>query len=99
MVTVVGAVTLFVWTVNRTEEVPAGTVTEAGTVATVGLAVCRLTTHPPDGAGPTRVIVPVAGAPPTTLNGDIENDLMESLLTVRMALLPDVASVAEILAE
>ena len=48
---------------------PAGTVTVLGTVATFVLLLLRLTTNPPDGAGPLRVTVPVLLLPPTTLVG------------------------------
>src|SRR5208282_3988321 len=46
----------------------AGTVTVSGTVAD-GSLLARLTTAPPAGAGPLKVTVPWALAPPTTIAG------------------------------
>ena len=48
---------------------PTGTVTFAGGAATNGLLLDRETSAPPDGAGPLRVTVPVAGFPPPTVTG------------------------------
>jgi hypothetical protein len=45
---------------------PAATVTLAGTVA-IELLLVRVTTAPPAGAVPPRVIVPVEEVPPVTL--------------------------------
>ena len=56
-------------TVNVVEVLPAGTVTEVGTVATAVLLLCRETETPPVGAGPVRVTVPVEGLPPIKLVG------------------------------
>jgi hypothetical protein len=47
----------------------AGTVTEAGTVALLGLPLVSVTTAPPPGAGPPRVTVPVEVAPRRRLVG------------------------------
>ncbi len=60
------AVTLLVETVKVTVVAPAGTVTLAATVAAVVLLDVSVTTVPPAGAGPLRVIVPVLEAPPFT---------------------------------
>ena len=54
---------------NVTVEAPAGTVTDAGTVASA-LADPRVITAPPLGAGPVRVIVPTDGEPPIRELGD-----------------------------
>jgi len=63
------AAALAVTAVVVTEKVwvvaPAGTVTVAGTTA-AALLLVRLTTSPPEGAGPLKVTVPVAVFPPTT---------------------------------
>lgn len=53
----------------------AGTVTELGTVAAVVILLCRETEAPPVGAGPLRVTVPVAPAPPTTVVGLTESEV------------------------
>jgi hypothetical protein len=45
---------------------PVGTVTEAGTVATLELLLTRVMVIPPDGAGPVSETVPVTGLPPVT---------------------------------
>jgi len=50
--------TVVVVTVNVRLELPAATVTLAGTVATGVLLLDSVTTAPPDGAGPLRVTVP-----------------------------------------
>ena len=60
------AVTFLVETVKVTVVAPAGTVTLAATVAAVVLLDFSVTTVPPAGAGPLRVIVPVLEAPPFT---------------------------------
>ena len=56
-------------TVNVFVEVPAATVTDAGTVAALVTEEERVTTTPPAGAGPVSVTVPVELLPPTTLAG------------------------------
>lgn len=65
MVAPVIAATAEVVTLNVALFAPAATVTLAGEAALDTLEV-RLTTAPPDGAGPVRVTVPVDGEPPTT---------------------------------
>ena len=60
--------TVEVFIVKLADDAAAGTVTELGTDA-AGLALAKLTTAPPAGAGPERVAVPVADWPPVTLAG------------------------------
>ena len=60
------AVTVRVVTVKFTDVAPAGTVTLAATVAAVVRLDRNVTTVPPAGAGPFKVIVPVLEAPPFT---------------------------------
>ena len=60
------AVTFLVETVKVTVVAPAGTVTLAATVAAVVLLDFSVTTVPPAGDGPFRVIVPVLETPPFT---------------------------------
>jgi hypothetical protein len=52
---------------------PAPTVTDVGTVAEA-LLLESATMTPPEGAGPLRVTVPVAGVPPVTLVGLTESE-------------------------
>lgn len=68
IVTIVGAVTVVVATVNVAVVDPAATVTLAGTAATVALLLARLTTVALDGAA-LSVTVPRALVPPATLDG------------------------------
>lgn len=62
----VDAETALVDTVKFTVVAPAGTVTDAATVAAVVRLDRNVTTVPPAGAGPFNVIVPVLEAPPFT---------------------------------
>ena len=55
--------------VNVTPVLPAGIVTEAGTVAAPVLLLVNVTTIPAGGAGPVRVTVPVEFVPPVTVVG------------------------------
>jgi hypothetical protein len=55
--------------VNVADVLPAETVTLAGTDATAGLALARVTAMPPVGALPLSVTVPVELAPPVTVAG------------------------------
>lgn len=57
--------------VNVAVSEPAGTVTVAGTFASAGLALVRVTTMPPVGAGPFSITDPVTTVfdPPTTRSG------------------------------
>ena len=63
--------TFLVATVNVTEVVPAGIVTDAGTVAAFQVEL-SVTAAPPAGAGPLRVTVPRTAEPPVTDAGDRE---------------------------
>jgi hypothetical protein len=65
----VDAATALVVTGNVALVAPAGTVTLAGTVATAGLLLDRLTAVPPDGAADESVAAPVEGDPPTSVFG------------------------------
>ena len=53
---------------------PAATVTLGGTAAAAGLPLDNVTTAPPAGAGPLRVKVPCALAPPVTKEGTDTED-------------------------
>src|SRR5260370_42434982 len=75
MVTAVDAVTVLVLTVNVALVAPAATVTLAGTLAAAGLLLGRVTSAPPDGAGPLNVTVPVEDCgPPIKLVGLSANE-------------------------
>jgi hypothetical protein len=76
-------------TVNVVELLPAGTVTEVGTVAAAVLLLCRVTTAPPLGAAAVKVTVPVELFPPTTDVGLmlIEDKVLGAALMVRVAVL------------
>jgi len=62
---VVCELTPIVETVNVAELLPAGTITDAGTVAAL-FPLCNATTVPPEPAGPDSVTVPVEAPPPRT---------------------------------
>jgi hypothetical protein len=55
--------------VNEAVVEPAGTVTNAGTVAAAGFELTRYTASPPAGAAASMVTVPVETPPPTTVVG------------------------------
>lgn len=63
---------------------PAGTVTEAGTVA-LELLEERFTATPPVGAAPVRVTVPTEEAPPATVFGETVRLLSPTGLIVNVA--------------
>ena len=69
IVTVVAVETALVVTVKFAVVVPATAVTFAGTVATFVLLLESLTVVPAAGAEPLKVMVPVDGLPPTTVDG------------------------------
>jgi hypothetical protein len=72
-------------TVKVAVVVPAATVTDAGTWAAAVLLEVNVTTAPPAGAGPSRVIVPVEGAPPTTEIGSRPTEVRAGAVTVKVA--------------
>ena len=82
IVTVVTLVTVLVVTVNEAVVFPAATVMLDGTVATDLLLVDKLTTTPPDGAGPFKVTVPVDGTVPWTVVGFKVSELSDGVDTV-----------------
>ena len=69
IVTEVVLVTALVVTVNAADVLPDAIVTLEGTVATAVLLLERVTTVPPEGAGPEIVTVPAEGEPPLTEEG------------------------------
>jgi hypothetical protein len=62
------ALTEVVFTVKFADALLNGTVTEFGTVA-AGLALDKLTSAPPEGAGTVKLTVPVTVCPPVTVEG------------------------------
>jgi len=75
----------FVVTVKLALVFPEDTVTLAGTVAAAVLLLDRVTTAPPDGAGPVNVTVPVDGVPPTTEVGLRVTEVSVAAATVNVA--------------
>ncbi len=96
--TTVSVRTGFVVTTNVADDAPGGTLTAAGTDAAGEVSAgdvrllawrtadSRTVTPPLAGATPSRVTVPVALTPPTTLPGVIANVLADAGLTVTVAL-------------
>lgn len=74
IVTPVDAVTACVVIVNVALELPAATVTLAGTGATPVLLLASVTTASPGGAAAVSVAVPCEGFPPTTVEGLIDSN-------------------------
>jgi hypothetical protein len=66
---------------------PAATVTLAGTCAAAVLLLVRVTTAPPDEAGPVRVTVPVDDVPPITEVGLRVIEVSVAAVTVKVAVL------------
>jgi hypothetical protein len=66
---------------------PGATVTLAGTCAAAVLLLVRVTTAPPDGAGPVKVTVPVDDVPPITEVGLRVTEVSVAAVTVRVAVL------------
>src|SRR5580704_10923298 len=77
MVAVAGVDTVEVETGMVAVVLPAGMMTEAGTVA-AELLLAKFTDAPPDGAGCANVTVPVALCPPDTVLGEMEKPLMSA---------------------
>ena len=71
--------------VNVALVAPAATVTLAGTWAADVLLLVRVTTAPPDGAGPVKVTVPVDEVPPITELGLRLTEVSAAAVTVRVA--------------
>ena len=84
-------------TANIADVLPAGTVTDAGTVATAKLLV-RPTFNPPVGALAVSVTVPVAEMPPTTVAGFTPSDRTDGAFIVRVPAFEMPLKVAEIVA-
>jgi hypothetical protein len=84
-VTEVFAATGLVVTVNVAVVAFAATVMLPGTCAAVVLLLERVTTAPPDGAGPFNVTVPVEGVPPITEAGLRVTELNVATVTVNVA--------------
>ncbi len=76
--------TATVFTVNVARVLPAGTFTDAGTVA-AALVLERSTTNPPAGAAPDKVTVPKDDMGPTTVVGVNERDTSTGGSMVRIA--------------
>ena len=74
-------------TVNIAVVAFAATVTLPGTWAAVVLLLDKLTTAPPDGAGPFNVTVPVDEVPPVTDVGLSLTELRLAALTVSVAVM------------
>ena len=73
-------------TVNVAVVEVAATVTLDGTVATDVLPLVKLTTAPPEGAGPFNVTVPVDKLPPVTIGGLRLTEVGRRAFTVNVAL-------------
>ena len=71
--------------VNVALVAPAVTVTLAGTCAADVLLLVRVTTAPPDGAGPVKVTVPVDEVPPITELGLRLTEVSAAAVTVKVA--------------
>jgi len=84
IVTPTCAATAVVLIVKVAEDLPAGMVTVAGTVAAFE-PLESFTTSPPEGAGPLSVAVPVEGVPPVTVAGLREIEVNAGGSTVRVA--------------
>ena len=83
--------------VNVVEVLPAGTVTEVGTVADE-LLLDSVVTTPLAPAGPFSVTVPVDGVPPVTVLGLTLSDEITAALMVNVAVWVKPDSVAVIVA-
>lgn len=97
MVAVTELVTTDVFTLNGAEVEPAGTVTEVGTVA-LELLDDKLTTTPPDPAGPLSVTVPADAVPPATDDGATDTLINPVGFIVRVVVCVDPPEVPVIVA-
>lgn len=79
---------LVVVTANVALVCPAGIVTELFTAAIAGLLLTSPMVAPPVGAAAANEIVPVAPAPPVTVDGTIETAATNGLLSCRVTLTP-----------
>ncbi len=82
--------------VNVAEVDPAGITIVPGMVIAWETLVPHDTVAPPAGAGPLRVKVPVAVAPPFIVDGEIASEISETGVTVRFADFVTPPKVAEI---
>ena len=77
--------------VNVADVLPAATITLAGTDATAGFALAKVTVKPPVGALPVSVTVPLELAPPVKVTGLSEKVDSTGGLTVSVAVLTPLA--------
>jgi hypothetical protein len=87
IVTEVAVVTVLLVAVKVAVLAPAATLIEAGTVAAAVLLLVSVTTIPPVGAAPFKVIVPVLFAPPITAVGLRDKAESAAWFTVSVAVL------------
>jgi hypothetical protein len=87
IVTASVAVTWLVPIANVVDDTLAGTTTVDGTVATLVLLLVKLTVAPNGGAGPLRVIMPLACVPPLTEVGLKVSELSTGTVTVKVVVL------------
>ncbi len=85
MVDEVFVATALVVTVKVVEVALAGTVTLVGTWAAAVLLLDRVTTAPPDGAGPVKTTVAVEEVPPITEVGFRLTEVKDAATTVKPA--------------
>jgi len=91
----VGPETGLVVIANEALALPAGTMTDPGTLATDGVSLLKVIDTPPFGAGPLKVTVPWETIPPTTLIGFTPIEFRTGGMTVREAVLVAPLKVAD----